>query len=124
MKLSAEPSGSRHYRIIAGDDRPVFGTVGGGHEKPFSAEEIAANARRLVACWNACEDISTEDLEHYYNAGGGIDEALEEACLQDHALVVQQRNLLLLALWKIAQTKNIESTHIVAHEAISKAEAA
>ena len=27
------------------------------------AEESEANARRLVACWNACRGISTEDLE-------------------------------------------------------------
>ena len=26
-------------------------------------ETQAANARRLVACWNACEGIKTEDLE-------------------------------------------------------------
>ena len=26
-------------------------------------EEAEANARRLVACWNACEGISTEALE-------------------------------------------------------------
>jgi hypothetical protein len=28
-----------------------------------SVLEAEANARRLVACWNACEGISTEDLE-------------------------------------------------------------
>lgn len=30
---------------------------------PQSAYEDEANARRLVACWNACEGIGTEDLE-------------------------------------------------------------
>jgi len=29
-----------------------------------SGIESKANARRLVACWNACEGISTEALEH------------------------------------------------------------
>lgn len=32
--------------------------VGGDTE-----EEVQANARRLVACWNACDGISTEELE-------------------------------------------------------------
>lgn len=31
------------------------------HEK--SQEENEANARRLVACWNACDGMSTELLE-------------------------------------------------------------
>lgn len=29
----------------------------------LSPEEAAANLRRFVACWNACEGISTENLE-------------------------------------------------------------
>lgn len=29
----------------------------------FPAEQAHADARRLVACWNACEGISTEALE-------------------------------------------------------------
>lgn len=33
-------------------------------------------ARRLVACWNACEGISTEEIEGAGGIGnGGIDEA-------------------------------------------------
>lgn len=31
--------------------------------KELSEEEQRANARRVVACWNACEAISTESLE-------------------------------------------------------------
>jgi hypothetical protein len=30
---------------------------------PMEDEEIKANARRLVACWNACDGVSTESLE-------------------------------------------------------------
>lgn len=55
------------------------------------------NARRIVACVNACAGINTEDLERYYNAGGGIDEALEEASLCAHVKAVQQRDELLKA---------------------------
>lgn len=34
-----------------------------GHYKPMTTKEGKANARRLVAAWNACEGISTENLE-------------------------------------------------------------
>lgn len=46
------------------------GTPGGFNEKPerfkldqLYGEHVLANARRLVACWNACEGVSTEMLE-------------------------------------------------------------
>jgi hypothetical protein len=63
-----------------------------------SVDTIIANARRLAACWNACDGISTDDLEQYYGCQGGIDAALEEASLQDHLSAVVQRNELLEAL--------------------------
>lgn len=55
-------------------------------------------ARRIVACVNACAGIPTDDLERYYNAGGGIDEAMNEASLRDQVRVIQQRDKLLSAL--------------------------
>lgn len=57
----------------------------------------AADARRLVACWNACQGISTEDLDLHYNAGG-LDAALDEASLRSQVAVTQQRDALLSAL--------------------------
>jgi hypothetical protein len=33
----------------------------GGH--PLSPQQAAANAARLAACWNACEGVSTENLQ-------------------------------------------------------------
>lgn len=33
------------------------------------AEQAHANARRLVACWNACDGISTDALERVANSG-------------------------------------------------------
>ena len=54
--------------------------------------ENNANARRLAACWNACDGIPTETLERYYGDQGGIDAALEEASLRDHAKAVQERD--------------------------------
>ncbi len=67
----------------------------------FAAVYNDADARRIVACWNACKGISTEDLERYYNTGGGIDEALQEASLRSHVLAVQQRDELLEALKEV-----------------------
>lgn len=42
----------------------------GVHIAEVSGEEVGiearnANARRIVACWNACEDVSTESIEDY-----------------------------------------------------------
>ncbi|UXY13827.1 hypothetical protein N8I74_10885 [Chitiniphilus purpureus] len=64
-------------------------------------------ACRIVACWNACEGISTEDLERYYNTGSGIDEAIENASLRDQLAIQKQRDQLLAALEKaVAQLDN------------------
>lgn len=35
-----------------------------------SKEEAEANARRLVACWNACEGMETDELEEIARTGG------------------------------------------------------
>lgn len=45
-----------------------FGAAGGRDYYLFTAvhgdpDELAANARRMVACWNACDGITTERLE-------------------------------------------------------------
>lgn len=62
-----------------------------------SDELLDANARRIVACVNACEGIPTEDLERYYGAGGGIDAAMQEAALSAHLMAIKQRDRLLEA---------------------------
>ena len=65
-------------------------------------EQEGANARRLVACWNACDGIPTEVLEHYYGDKGGLDAALDEASLRDHTTAAQQRDELLAALRRLS----------------------
>jgi hypothetical protein len=55
-------------------------------------------ARRFVALWNAGHGISTEDLERHYNAGGGLDEAMQEASLRGQLAVQRQRDELLASL--------------------------
>jgi hypothetical protein len=51
--------------------------------------EAKENARRIVACVNACVGIPTETLDKYYGDQGGIDAALEETSLRDHISAVQ-----------------------------------
>lgn len=58
----------------------------------------AEDARRLAACWNACDGIPTEVLERYYGDQGGIDAALDEASARDHVQAARQRDRLRAAL--------------------------
>lgn len=44
-------------------------------DKPCSSEIADANARRLVACWNACDGITTHTLEFF----GAVTEPLQTA---------------------------------------------
>lgn len=39
---------------------------------PQSAYEDEANARRLVACWNACDGMRLEDIEALSAIGNGV----------------------------------------------------
>jgi hypothetical protein len=50
------------YRILDADQRPTAAALGGGHEKPFTLEEIKANARRIVACVNVCHGLREDEL--------------------------------------------------------------
>ena len=43
---------------------------------PSDVEEAEANARRLVACWNACEGMATDELEEITRTGWMADKAL------------------------------------------------
>lgn len=65
-------------------------------------ETSEETARRIVACWNACHGIPTEDLERYYNNGGGIDEAIEHASLADQIRTSNQLADLQSAALKLA----------------------
>jgi uncharacterized protein (DUF1810 family) len=61
----------------------------------FSSGVDEANARRLVACWNACEGIPTDWMEKH--AFGSIDATLQSAMSQV-ADARAQRDQLLAAL--------------------------
>lgn len=63
--------------------------------------EAKQHERRIAACLNACQSVSTEDLERYYETGAGIDEALEEASLRNQIKTAQEKDQLLAATQKI-----------------------
>jgi hypothetical protein len=50
---------------IRGEDECIVAAVGSGVQAVHSrsGEESAANARRLAACWNAFDGVSTENIE-------------------------------------------------------------
>lgn len=87
-----------------------------------------ANARRLVASWNACEGIPTNILEQHYGDAGGIDAALNEASLCDHLKAIQQRDELLAALKSVLSLVDRDAPQLsgktigAARAAIAKAE--
>ncbi|MEL4181204.1 hypothetical protein [Roseateles sp. PN1] len=53
------------FRMIGTDGGALVGSTAGHPNSGFfpTVEEAIGNARRLVACWNACHGISTEELE-------------------------------------------------------------
>ena len=59
---------------------------------PSDVEEAEANARRLVACWNFCRDILTEELEEMTITGGVLGPRA------DVARIAEQRDALRDAL--------------------------
>ena len=61
---------------------------------PSDVEEAEANARRLVACWNACEGIATDELEEIARTGGMLGPR------EDVAKIAEQRDKLRDALLK------------------------
>ena len=65
-----------------------------------SKEEAEANARRLVACWNACEGIATDELEEIARIGGMLGPR------EDVAKIAEQRDELREALQSIAEYWN------------------
>ena len=61
-KIWSHPKG---FRVGESENKPVaeiFPTL--------FVEKEEANARRIAACWNACEGISTEDLTDIARTGG------------------------------------------------------
>ncbi len=47
-----------------------------------SVEEARANARRIVACWNACVDVPTDLLENHPSPFSRLREERDELAMQ------------------------------------------
>lgn len=95
MKHTAEP-----WRVDADKNCEDFFRIAADTETEIAMIPAGRfdDARRIVACVNACEGIATDTLENYYGFQGGIDAALDEANLRDHVSAVQQRDELAEAI--------------------------
>lgn len=80
----------------------------------FHNDERNANARRLVACWNACNGIPTEDLIKHENDPTPVFSMLMETW--------KQRDELLTAMKRIGELSYDSQAMRVAWEAIDKVE--
>lgn len=69
----------------------------------YSIHTAVSNARRLAACWNACQGISTEELVDIANAGGMLGPR------EDIARVAGQRDELLKAVLDLREAERQES---------------
>ncbi|GEM_PF-6872475 len=58
-RLSVDKSDCKDFTILVAD----AGCVAVMEANPFVGIRSEANARRLAACWNACEGLSTETIE-------------------------------------------------------------
>ena len=128
VELRNEPLGD------TGDYEGVVEILSGSAQRPIiqfwdESEESEANARRIVACVNACEGMDTESLE---SIAGRI---AAKSVLQMHANYIrskakaqsleQQRDKLLAALTEIAELDILKYHHAyaIAKGAIEEVEA-
>lgn len=69
-RLTVRANGdANHYALLDGDGRWFMSVLMNGEQMTARQE---ANLRRLAACWNACEGLSTEDLENPEQADSPI----------------------------------------------------
>lgn len=68
------------------------------HNGESMLDKQRVNMRRLAACWNACDGIETEELEHIADTGGMLGPR------QDVARIAEQRDQLLVDLIEAAAT--------------------
>ena len=92
-RLAHDQRGYPYADLRSESGRGVAHTWGACSSQPKSAEnykrrtdEDRANARRLAACWNACEQLSTEQLEQV--------PSLPLAMVAHHELLAQRDKLL------------------------------
>lgn len=69
-RLTVRANGDANSYALLDDNGHWFMSVLMNGEQMTARQE--ANLRRLAACWNACEGVSTEDLENQEQADGPI----------------------------------------------------
>jgi len=115
--IALPPNAGSHFdsnwHVTDSNDTFVAHVLGFNHQ---TDDQCAANARRIAACVNACAGIRTEDLERYYNAGGGIDEAMEEASLRGHVSAVKERDR--FAALNAELLSELEKAHVIIRNAL------
>lgn len=96
----------QNIKIKAGEHRTVATVwIDDAPLHDFNAEQ-RANARRLVACWNACEGVDTQTLEQHP---------------APFSALRAERDELLAALREIEKLPGVSSANLYARRAIAKA---
>ena len=102
-----EGYGTSSYSGIQTQDGTVVALAVAHDVQPFSEVDSSPVARRLVACWNACQNIETEVLEQHALGVLGADysQTLNELKAANQRLK-SQRDDLLAALRKVSTCLN------------------
>lgn len=51
-RIRPDPKDCR--RLMLDDGRPVLSVIGGGHERPFTPQELQVISAWICECWNTC----------------------------------------------------------------------
>lgn len=114
--------GTSSYQGIAIDGGSVIALALAHSPNIFAEVDPSDRARRLVACWNACEGISTEHLENIDMLGEKLAGRFEALHASERELM-DTRDELLQALIDIAEESTDPGAVECAREAIAKADA-
>lgn len=120
-----EDGDASHWSMLTEDGRWWLAILANGEQT--SARQIA-NFRRLAACWNACEGMSTEQVEQLAQQGDTVLTRLQ-LHVETEAELLAQRDALQAALKRIAAIENkdygtdweeIEEARAIAQAAIAQ----
>ena len=109
--VSCDANGTSCHQTLRTANGVIVGFVV-DHRRDYSEPDTRASARRLVACWNACEGLPTEVLEHAASTGDS---------LGGHIKLTAQRDELLAALKRVVQA---DDACVLRQEDIERARAA
>lgn len=58
-RIQPDPKDCR--RLLLDDGRPVLSVIGGGHERPFTRQEMEVISAWVTECWNALSVAKAPD---------------------------------------------------------------